>query len=135
MTRNWHLISLLTLALTFQGVGGNRVSISFQLTFLILLRILAQVSCVKTAIDAFVHFQICQVKPQSSPWFIPAWSTAIANKNHSFRVYQHDSSEHNRRHVVSTRNTCKRVLKETKSMFSDWMKHRVAFNKFGSRNY
>lgn len=88
----------------------------------------------KVDIETFVLPRKHQVKPESS-WLTPAFSAAIAHKNHFFWLHQHDSSDDNRRLFVSDCYGCRRVLNEVKFLFADRMIHRIASYTFGSRAY
>lgn len=59
----------------------------------------------------------------------PVCSRAMDNWNHFFRLYQRDSSNHNRRIFVSARENCKCLLNETKSLYADRVRHRIAYHK------
>lgn len=78
-------------------------------------------SGVRVGIDALTPSQNYQMKSSSSP---PSCSASITHRNHFLRLYQCDTSEHNRCLFLSARNNCKRIL------FADRMRHCTDSNKF-----
>lgn len=87
----------------------------------------------KAGIEAFVPAQKYHVKLQSSSWFTPAYSVAIAQKNHFFQLYQCDTSDQNRHHFLPPHNEYTRVLNEAKSLFIDRIRQHIASHKLCSR--
>lgn len=75
-------------------------------------------SLLKAGIDAFVPSWNDHVKPFFS--LVRTCLFSHHNPHRSlFRLYQRDISDHNRHFFVSIRNKCKRLFKETKSLFVD----------------
>lgn len=75
-------------------------------------------SWVKVGMNAFIPSRKYHLKPQSSPWFTPRCTATIAHRNHYFRLYQCDSSCHNRCLFATAHNKSKQFLIEAKSLFT-----------------
>ena len=69
---------------------------------------------VQVGIDVYIPHRKYQVKPDSSPWFSAACAAAIVNRNHFFRLYQHNKSSESKVKFRQASNRCKRVLEATK---------------------
>lgn len=89
----------------------------------------------KVGIEAFPTYQKSSGGPETYSWLTRACSSAIVHKNNFFRLYQRDSSDHNRSLFVIAHNNYIPVLNEYKSLFAVRVSHGIASHKFGRRNY
>lgn len=68
------------------------------------------------------------MKPQSSSWFTPACSVAIAYMRHFYQLFERDSPD-------PDASECKPIFNEAMTQFAYRMKHGITPHKFGSRDY
>ena len=70
-------------------------------------------------LDVYIPHRKYQLKSHSSPWFSAPFATAIAHRNHFFRLYQKDKSSDSKITFRQARNHCKTVLEAAKLAYAN----------------
>ena len=93
--------------------------------------------CEWVRVGIYVYIPHCkyQVKPHSSPWFSTACATAIAHRNHFFRLYQQNKSSESKVKFRQASNHCKRVLEAAKLEYTTKTKESITSQKLGSQDF
>ena len=104
-----------------------------SLNSVLLLLLMNFVSAFK--LELMYVYLIVSIRWNSSPWFSAAWVAAIAHRNHSFRLYQHNKSSESKVKFIRASNHCKRVLEATKLTYATKTKESIFSQKSDSWDF
>ena len=90
---------------------------------------------VSTGMECFIPSKVFQLKPNSHPWFTPECAAAIAHRNHFFHLYQKNRRVDTQAKFRTTRNHCKRVIRNPQSGYAKSIRDQVRNQKIGSRQF
>jgi hypothetical protein len=90
---------------------------------------------VKLGMGIYIPSRTYQVKAHSHPWFGPACASAIAHRNHYFKLYNASGSPESKYQFRQASNRCKRVLEGAKKNYADSVAGSILTQRLGTRDF